>query len=89
MGLFSWIAIGLVIGIVAKWLMPGPDAGGFAATIILGLLGALLAGFIGSNVFGLRGISAFDTRSLLIAMGGSIFVLLTYRMMADFAQSQA
>ena len=42
MGILGWILFGLVVGIVAKLIMPGKDPGGFIVTIILGIVGALL-----------------------------------------------
>src|SRR4026208_2193388 len=45
--ILSWIVFGLVIGIIAKLLMPGRDPGGFIVTILLGVAGALLGGFLG------------------------------------------
>ena len=47
MGILTWILFGLVVGIIAKLLMPGRDPGGFIVTILLGIAGALLGGFIG------------------------------------------
>ena len=54
MGILSWILFGLVIGIIAKLLMPGRDPGGFIITILLGVAGALLGGFLG-QAMGLYG----------------------------------
>ncbi len=46
-GILGWIVFGLIVGIVAKLLMPGRDPGGFIVTILLGVCGALVGGFIG------------------------------------------
>jgi uncharacterized membrane protein YeaQ/YmgE (transglycosylase-associated protein family) len=46
MGILSWILFGLVVGVIAKLLMPGRDPGGFIVTILLGIAGALVGGFI-------------------------------------------
>ncbi len=40
MGILSWIIFGLIAGILAKWIMPGKDGGGFIVTVILGIIGA-------------------------------------------------
>ena len=51
----SWLwmlIVGLVVGIVAKFLMPGKDPGGFIITAILGVAGMFLGGWLGSMVFG-------------------------------------
>ena len=47
MGVIGWIIFGLIVGIVAKFLMPGRDPGGFVVTAILGIVGALLCGYLG------------------------------------------
>lgn len=46
-GIIGWILFGLVVGIVAKLIMPGKDPGGFIVTILIGIVGALLGGFLG------------------------------------------
>lgn len=50
MGILSWILIGLLVGALAKWLMPGPDPGGLIVTTLLGIAGALAGGAIASAV---------------------------------------
>ncbi|VFT74698.1 transglycosylase [Klebsiella aerogenes] len=51
-GYLSWIIFGLIAGILAKWIMPGKDGGGFIVTVILGIIGAVVGGWI-STLFGL------------------------------------
>lgn len=78
MGILSWLVLGLIVGIIAKFLMPGKDPGGFVITIILGIAGAFIGGFIGSRI-GFGTVSGFDLRSLSIAVGGAILLLIIYR----------
>ena len=78
MGILSWLILGLVVGIIAKFLMPGKDPGGFVITIILGIAGAFVGGIIGSRI-GFGTVSGFDLRSLMIAVGGAILLLVIYR----------
>lgn len=78
MGLFSWFVLGFIVGIIAKFFMPGNDPGGFVITIILGIAGAFVGGFFGS-IIGFGTVSGFDPRSLLIAMAGAILLLVIYR----------
>jgi len=78
MGILSWLIMGLIVGIIAKFVMPGKDPGGVFITIILGIAGAFVGGFIGSTL-GLGSVTGFDIRSLLIAVGGSILLLIIYR----------
>jgi len=80
MGILSWIVLGLVAGALAKFLMPGKDPGGCIVTILLGVAGALIGGFIGSRL-GWGTVSGLDVRSILLAVGGSVLVLLIYRAM--------
>lgn len=78
MGIFLWIIFGLIVGVLAKWIMPGKDGGGFFMTIILGITGALLGGFI-STKLGMHGISGFNFGSMIIAIIGALIVLFIYR----------
>lgn len=79
MGLFSWILFGLVAGAIAKMILPGKDPGGCLATIVIGIAGALVGGFLGTEVFNWGKVTGFDLRSFLIAIAGSILLLLAYR----------
>lgn len=78
MGIISWIVLGLIAGAIAKLVMPGDDPGGFFVTILIGIVGALVGGFV-STAFGLGEVSGFDVRSIIIAVAGSIVLLLGYR----------
>lgn len=81
MGIIAWIIFGLIAGAIAKLLMPGKDPGGFIVTIIIGIVGALIGGFIGRAI-GLGDVNGFDIRSFIVAIIGSIVLLLIYRMFA-------
>src|SRR4029079_11610856 len=78
MVILSWIVFGLVIGIIAKLLMPGKDPGGFIVTILLGVAGALVGGFIG-RAMGLY--SEGQGAGWLMSIVGAIILLALYRMM--------
>ena len=79
MGILTWILFGLVVGIIAKLLMPGRDPGGFIVTILLGIAGALLGGFIG-RAMGWYGEG--DAAGWIVSILGAIVLLALYRMMA-------
>ena len=79
MGILAWILFGLVVGIIAKLLMPGRDPGGFIVTILLGIAGALLGGFIG-RAMGFYGEN--DAAGWIVSILGAIVLLVLYRMMA-------
>lgn len=78
MGILSWILFGLVIGIIAKLLMPGRDPGGFIVTILLGIAGALLGGFVGRTM-GFYGES--EGAGWLMSILGAIILLALYRVL--------
>ncbi len=78
MGILSWIVLGLIVGALAKWIMPGKDPGGIFVTILLGIAGAFVGGFIGS-AFGLGSVSGFNFGSLLLAVGGALLLLWGYK----------
>jgi uncharacterized membrane protein YeaQ/YmgE (transglycosylase-associated protein family) len=79
MGIIAWIVFGLIVGIVAKFLMPGRDPGGFFVTILLGVVGALVGGFLGRAV-GWYGPE--DPVGFLMAVLGAIVLLIGYRLIA-------
>lgn len=78
MGIVSWIIMGLIVGILAKWIMPGKDPGGLVVTILIGIAGAFVGGFIGSAL-GIGSVSGFNTVSFLLSIGGAILLLIGYR----------
>jgi len=79
MGFISWIILGLIAGAIAKMVLPGKDPGGFIVTIIIGIIGAVIGGYI-STILGFGTVSGFNLGSLVIAILGSIVLLLIYRM---------
>jgi uncharacterized membrane protein YeaQ/YmgE (transglycosylase-associated protein family) len=78
MAILSWIVFGLVIGLIAKLLMPGKDPGGFIVTMLLGIAGALVGGFIG-RAMGLYGPN--QAAGWLMSILGAIILLALYRML--------
>jgi uncharacterized membrane protein YeaQ/YmgE (transglycosylase-associated protein family) len=78
MSWLAWIVLGLLAGLIAKWIMPGKDPGGFLLTIVIGVVGALLGGFLATQL-GFGGVSGLDWRSLVIAVLGSMLLLFIYR----------
>jgi uncharacterized membrane protein YeaQ/YmgE (transglycosylase-associated protein family) len=78
MGIIAWILFGLVVGVIAKLLMPGRDPGGFIVTSLLGVAGALVGGFLGRalNLYGPN-----DSAGWLMSILGAVILLALYRMM--------
>ena len=76
LGVLGWIVFGLIVGVVAKLLMPGPDPGGMILTILLGVAGALIGGFLGRTI-GLYGPN--DAAGIIMSVLGAIVLLFAYR----------
>ena len=76
MSILGWILFGLVVGVVAKLLMPGRDPGGMIVTILLGIGGALVGGFLG-RMLGWYGEA--DPVGFLMAVIGAVLVLFVFR----------
>jgi uncharacterized membrane protein YeaQ/YmgE (transglycosylase-associated protein family) len=78
MGALSWIVLGLLAGLIAKWLTSGSDPKGCLVTIVIGIVGAAIGGWVGTQL-GLGSVSGFDLRSLALAVMGSVLLLLILR----------
>ncbi|MFJ2350630.1 GlsB/YeaQ/YmgE family stress response membrane protein [Glutamicibacter sp. AGC46] len=75
MDILSWIVLGLIAGAIAKAIKPGEQGGGRLATLLLGVVGAIVGGWIGSAVFG-EGVDQFwSLSSWVLVIGGSLIVL--------------
>lgn len=75
---FLWmLIIGLLVGVVAKFLMPGKDPGGFIITILLGIAGAFVAGFLGRS---LGWYESGDAAGFIASVIGAILLLAIYRL---------
>lgn len=78
-GILGWIVFGLIVGVIAKLLMPGRDPGGIVVTALLGVAGALVGGWIGQAA-GLYGPG--DAAGLIMSVFGAIVLLFLYRKFA-------
>jgi uncharacterized membrane protein YeaQ/YmgE (transglycosylase-associated protein family) len=79
LSVLGWIIFGLIVGALAKLLMPGRDPGGMLVTIVLGIAGALVAGFIGRA---LGWYQADEAAGFIVATLGAILLLFVYRQVA-------
>jgi uncharacterized membrane protein YeaQ/YmgE (transglycosylase-associated protein family) len=77
MGILGWILFGLIVGALAKLIMPGKDPGGIIVTMLLGIAGAVLGGFAG-RALGFYGPG--EAAGWLMALLGSIILLWIYRL---------
>ena len=84
MGFISWIILGLIAGILAKYIMPGKDGGGMIITALLGIAGAFVGGWLGSFI-GIGTTGEFSFASLLTAVVGALVLLFLYRSFKDKA----
>jgi len=78
MGFIWWLVVGLIVGSLAKFIMPGRDPGGIVVTALLGVAGAFVGGAIASAL-GIGSFTGFDVGSIVIATLGAILLLFAYR----------
>ncbi len=78
LSILGWIIFGLIIGAIAKLLMPGRDPGGFIVTILLGIVGAVLGGFLG-RAMGFYGPG--EAAGWVMSLIGAMILLLLYRLL--------
>jgi uncharacterized membrane protein YeaQ/YmgE (transglycosylase-associated protein family) len=76
--MLTWIILGLVVGALAKLIMPGEDPGGIFVTALIGVAGAFVGGFVGTWL-GLGSVTGFDLVSLGLATAGAVALLTVYR----------
>jgi uncharacterized membrane protein YeaQ/YmgE (transglycosylase-associated protein family) len=79
-GVIGWIIFGVIVGAIAKLLMPGRDPGGFIVTMLLGIAGAVTGGFLG-RVLGWYGPN--DGAGFFMSLLGAVLLLWIYRMMVS------
>ena len=79
MGILAWIVLGLIAGVIAKLIMPGPDPGGIIVTILIGIVGAVIGGFI-AGLLGFGSVTGINLVSIIIAVLGAIVLLAIYRL---------
>ena len=70
-GILGWIVFGLIVGVIAKLLMPGKDPGGIIVTMLLGIVGAVLGGYAG-RAMGLYGPA--DSAGIFMSILGAVVV---------------
>jgi len=76
-GILGWIVFGILVGAVAKLLMPGKDPGGIIITMLLGIVGAVVGGWLGRTT-GMYGPN--EPAGFVMAIVGAVVLLLVYRM---------
>lgn len=89
MGILAFLVLGLIAGAIAKAILPGRQGGGWIATLVLGVVGALLGGWLGSLIFKVDLGGFFSIETWLLAIGGSIVVLLIYGLIVGRGRREA
>lgn len=79
MDILTWVFLGLVAGLLAKWVMPGAEASSWVMTILLGIAGAMVGGYLGS-VMGVGVVSGFNLVSIALSVLGACVLLFAYRL---------
>ena len=77
MTVITWIVFGLIVGALAKLVMPGRDPGGIIVTMLIGIAGSMLGGFIG-RAMGFYGQG--EAAGFLMSFVGAVILLVLYRM---------
>jgi uncharacterized membrane protein YeaQ/YmgE (transglycosylase-associated protein family) len=79
-----WVIVGLIAGVLAKWVMPGDDPGGVILTIIIGIVGAVIGGYILRLVgLGAGGGTGQWIGSIIAGLIGAVILLAIYRLVAN------
>ena len=78
MSFLAFLVLGLIAGAIAKLILPGKQGGGWFITLLLGVVGALHGGWLGSLILGRPLTEFWDLGTWLLAIGGSIIVLLIW-----------
>lgn len=81
--IIGWIILGLVAGVIAKILLPGRDPGGLVGTTLIGIVGAFLGGWIATRFLDrtIDNEDFFDPATWVSAIGGSLVLLIGYRLL--------
>ncbi len=79
-----WIVVGLIAGVLAKWVMPGDDPGGIILTIIIGIVGAVIGGYILRFLgLGAGGGTGAWIGTIIAGFIGAVILLAIYRLVAN------
>jgi uncharacterized membrane protein YeaQ/YmgE (transglycosylase-associated protein family) len=77
--IIGWIVIGLIVGLIARFLVPGRDPMGCLATSILGIVGSIVGGFVSRLIWPAPPGEGYVRPGFIISLIGAIVVLLIYR----------
>ncbi len=81
MGILLWIIFGIIVGAIARWIVPGEGPGGVLGDLIVGIIGAVLGGWL-YGMFGHVGVTGFNIGSFICAVIGAVVLLWIVRAVA-------
>ncbi|OEF09664.1 GlsB/YeaQ/YmgE family stress response membrane protein [Aliivibrio logei] len=79
MGIIAWIILGLIAGVLAKWILPTRTSNSLLSTLILGVLGAFVGGYVGS-LFGFGTVGVLNIEGVITATLGAVILLFIIRL---------
>lgn len=79
MGIISMIVVGLIAGLIARAIMPGPDPMGWIGTILLGIVGSFVGGYLAKILFHAGTDNPFEPAGIVGSIIGALIVLFIYR----------
>ncbi|MFI6107296.1 GlsB/YeaQ/YmgE family stress response membrane protein [Streptomyces sp. NPDC093595] len=89
MSIISWIVLGLLAGVIAKILLPGRDPGGLIGTTLIGIAGAFVGGWLSARYLDRPITNEFyDGATWAAAIGGSLVLLIVYRILFGHSRSR-
>ena len=80
MGIIAWIVLGAIVGFITNLIMGGRE--GVLATVILGIVGALVGGYLAGTVLKVADVTGINLESIVVAVIGAMIVVAIYRMLA-------
>ena len=81
MGILLWIIFGIIVGAIARWIVPGEGPGGIIGDLVVGIVGSVIGGWIYS-LFGHIGVTGFNIGSFICAIIGAVVLLWIIRAIA-------
>jgi uncharacterized membrane protein YeaQ/YmgE (transglycosylase-associated protein family) len=78
LSLLVWLVFGLIVGVIAKFLMPGKDPGGFLVTIVIGIVGSFIGGGVSWLLLGAN--DPYNPSGWIMSIVGALILLWVYRL---------
>jgi len=78
MGILSWIIVGLIAGVVANLLFPGPSKGGWFGAMMLGIVGAIVGGFLAAVITGQDFVTGITVSTIAVSIIGALILLIGF-----------